>query len=1274
MKKCLTPLMALLLPLFTLFAQQPVPSDHNHVVTRTYRAPVLGHAEVELQGQCLEDISYFDGLGRPMQQVSAQRSPLGRDMVTHVAYDKYGRQVREYLPYPSDGTSGSYRPGALSETGAFYGQHFADDFTAGAVNAYTEKQLESSPMARVKKQAAPGHGWRMGGGHEIGFGYLHNTAGEVRLFRVGFEGNDDTARPLLISTAGTYYDAGTLTKTVTYDENHPGTATRLHTTEEFRDHRERVVLKRTYALVGGKEEAHDTYYVYDRFGNLSFVIPPKVGSQHGVTPAELSGLCYQYKYDGRNRIYEKKLPGKEREEIVYNRRDLPVMTRDRNLQDKGQWLITKYDALGRIAYTGATNNGSSQNFLATLVEDYPPGNYALYESVTNGTTTIAGVPVHYTNDALPRSIAELYTVNYYDRYVDTAGLELPSSIMGQPITDRVQGLPTVSKVRVLGTDHWITTLTGYDGKGRAIYTASRNDLLGTTDVVETLLDFSGVPLKVRATHVKDGNAPILTEEEFTYDHAGRLFKHEQTIDGSTLVLAENSYDELGQLAAKTTGGGAQQVDHSYNVRGWLTEINDTKALGDDLFAFRIGYNTETNGAEPLFNGNIATTEWRTANDNVLRHYTYAYDALNRIRSGRDNTPDQRYSLQHVDYDKNGNIQRLVRMGPIVEEPDADNPAHFGEMDNLYYGYDTSSNRLRKVTDVAPVDRFGFRDDAVDTAKDTYNDYYYDPNGNMLSDTNKAIGTAAHIAYNHLNLPTKVPVGNENIAYIYDATGNKLKKTVGSTVTEYAGNFIYQNGKLQFLSTPEGYLTPDGKGGYDHVYQYRDHLGNVRLSYLDRSLRDRDDFKKGTGDWAAWGEVAMDNKGQKLNLTMTGRWNTANRFYDVTPGVPVTITFDFEKGNMQLPSFFVRERINGEWESNAHRDRINLTNGRHSLQMVPKGDHIRVYFQKGRAGDDGTPTTCHVDNYSLAQKSDIEIVEEKNYYPFGLQHKGYNNVINGIENNYQTYQGQELTEDLGYNKLEYKWRHFDPEICRFSKIDRFAEKYTPISPYSFIANNPLIYREVQGDSIQLIVGKKYTDYKGKEHPYGHVALRVFNAEEGYDYVYDFGRYGAVRGLFGETGDGILNVWDDSSAYFKTEQEIRESIGYTEGTTVAEDKKIINYYNKLIVEGESYNTKVNRKNRKSYKLKDDYKVRSNNCCTVSGDGLEQVDSDLVGSEYDPRDLLETLEKNYKKLGLTRTVYKKGGITITTYRPAAPNSSGKSGNQKYDENPIPRIIEQD
>lgn len=45
---------------------------------------------------------------------------------------------------------------------------------------------------------------------------------------------------------------------------------------------------------------HDTYYVYDDYGNLSFVLQPMYQDNKN-----LSLYAFQYKYDERNRCVEK---------------------------------------------------------------------------------------------------------------------------------------------------------------------------------------------------------------------------------------------------------------------------------------------------------------------------------------------------------------------------------------------------------------------------------------------------------------------------------------------------------------------------------------------------------------------------------------------------------------------------------------------------------------------------------------------------------------------------------------------------------------------------------------------------------------------------------------------------------------------------------------------------------------------------------------------------------------------------------------------------------
>ena len=109
---------------------------------------------------------------------------------------------------------------------------------------------------------------------------------------------------------------------------------------------------------------------------------------------------------------------------------------------------------------------------------------------------------------------------------------------------------------------------------------------------------------------------------------------------------------------------------------------------------------------------------------------------------------------------------------------------------------------------------------------------------MTKDRNKGINT---ITYNHLNLPVEIKwTNNKKINYLYTATGVKVQKTVtnGANIktTDYLDGFQYNNDVLEFFPHPEGYvkatlLNPNNnKYAYNYVYNYTDHLGNVRVSY------------------------------------------------------------------------------------------------------------------------------------------------------------------------------------------------------------------------------------------------------------------------------------------------------------------------------------------------------------------------------------------------------------------------------------------------------------
>jgi len=902
-------------------------NTQNYIKTVNYKVASAAKIAAPTIAQAAQNVTYFDGLGRPVQQIASQQSNSGKDIITHITYDIFGRQIKEFLPYEASSVNMAFEPNAETNTVTFYNTTKYDN----TANPSSEKSLESSPLNRVLKQAAPGTSWAMGGGHEIKLDYQTNTADEVRLYKATAIWTVSSGLyDIAFSDAGKYA-ANELYKTITYDENTTAIPSEsAGSTVEFKDKEGRVILKRTYES-GVK---HDTYYVYDQYGNLTYVIPPKANAT--IDASALNGLCYQYKYDSRNRLAEKKLPGKQWEFIVYDKLDRPVATGPAFSPFKNDnavgWLITKYDAFGRPIYTGWNNTACSAAARNTLQVAQNSATVLFEAKQTSG--TIDGVAVNYTNTIAPTTF-KLLSVNYYDNYIFPGAASVPTTVEGQTVLANTKTLATGSWTRAptIATAMLAEiNTTFYDSKARPVRTYSTNHLGGYT-YTDSKLDFTGKTLYTISRHKRTtGSTELAIREDFTYSAQDRLITHTHQINGGAAQLvADNTYDALGQLIIKKTGNTAgspfQKVDYNYNVRGWLTEINKTVSLQQstdpvDLFAFKINYNTVQAGitdVAPLFNGNIAETYWKTASDNIERAYGYQYDKLNRLKSAiyEKNALTTNAYNESLTYDKNGNIMSLARKG------DTDPQVQPIQIDDLLYTYPASSNQLSKVDDISN-NTSGFND-----FNKTGDDYTYDANGNIITDKNKNI-TA--IEYNHLNLPEKITFGTTgSIEYIYNAAGQKLEKIVtqGTIVntTNYLGGFQYKDNVLEFFPTAEGYVK-NTAGVYSYVFQYKDHLGNIRVSYAKN------------------------------------------------------------------------------------------------------------------------PTT-----------NVLEIIDENNYYPFGLKHKGYNSLT-GNNNKYK-YNGKELQDELGLNMYVMDVRQYDPSIARWTVIDPITH-YTE-SPYNAFSNSPVYFADPSGAS-------------------------------------------------------------------------------------------------------------------------------------------------------------------------------------------------------------------
>ncbi len=162
-------------------------------------------------------------------------------------------------------------------------------------------------------------------------------------------------------------------------------------------------------------------------------------------------------------------------------------------------------------------------------------------------------------------------------------------------------------------------------------------------------------------------------------------------------------------------------------------------------------------------------------------------------------------------------------------------------------------------------------------------------------------------------------------------------------------------------------------------------------------------------------------------------------------------------------------------------------------------------------------------------------------------------------------------------------------------------------------------------MHILVGGPYTDESGEEHRYGHTALRIKTGK--LDLTYDFGRYGKTSGTFGESGEGILRVWNSFPTYIAGEKALhRKTTSFVYLIFDYQANSSNSYFNDLIKSGTPINSK-NTATKKVYKLSTDYHALGPNCTTLSIDGAKKAIPNIdQGSEkYNkPEDVLTFTER--------------------------------------------------
>ncbi|WP_404487617.1 RHS repeat-associated core domain-containing protein [Pseudomonas sp. HT11] len=538
-------------------------------------------------------------------------------------------------------------------------------------------------------------------------------------------------------------------------------------------------------------DGHITDYTYDKYGQLIGVWYPDNG-------------CHRLVWNERGQLVEEQLPNGGVKRYRYDDVGRQVARED----EHGALTQYQWDGVGRLVRVvlpgGAAREYSYNPYGKITSERDELGHVTRYEyadglHLVSRRLNADGTQVKYRYDnarllltEIENEVGETYRLDYH-----------PNGLIQQEI----------------GFDGQRTAYA-YDLNGNLLEKTEHGDD-GSQLVTRYERDFSG--RLVRKT-LPDGGVI-----DYTYDRQGNLL----SVDDGHWALAYE-YDSQNRLIADHQGWGT--LRYGYDACGQLKNLR----LPDNN---RVTFNHDKSGhlATVELNGKTLTShlfktgrERQRQQGQLLSHYHY--DKQHRLHAHAVTQENHDLYRRHYDYDKSGNLTRLLdtRKGdhhyhydPLARLTRADHSQDVQER----FGHDPAGNLLmqdRPGPDIVAGNRLVIQGD---------HHYDYDAFGNLIRQR-RGKGHQLVTEYRYDCQHRLISITNPNgrtASYRYDPFGRRISKTVDDITTE----FFWQGDKLvaehhadrhrSYLYEPDSFrplALLEGFGPKDiQPYHYQlDHLG------------------------------------------------------------------------------------------------------------------------------------------------------------------------------------------------------------------------------------------------------------------------------------------------------------------------------------------------------------------------------------------------------------------------------------------------------------------
>src|SRR5579863_30326 len=497
------------------------------------------------------------------------------------------------------------------------------------------------------------------------------------------------------------------------------------------------------------------------------------------------------------------------------------------VQDEGNGThhvtrVSQVDGLGRLSSAcevtnavqqpnvsppGCSQDITSTGFLTSYLYD-PLGNLL---SVTQGTLNSRTFKYDMVSRLFSAANPESGTITYvYDTDPANACPTPPTPYAGLLVKKLdFRGVRTCYQYETLSR---VSQKNYSDGTPTAFFNYDQSSALGVA-LLNTVGRLSS------QTTAQTGTAPNATGEIFSYDQLGRVKINSQctpqNCSANTVFPVQYTYDLLGDMLTSLDGVGitlTYGVNKATRLTSLTSSLNDSTHPGTlfsaahynpagSLLATSLGcvncsinetrtYDSRLRLASISDGSNYAVTipsyapnsDILTANDSVNGNWTYTYDDFNRITGSNQNNGQSVYSYN---YDQYGNRWHQAGPTPMALSFTGNN----NRMDG--YTYDAAGNLLC----------------------DLVHSYSYDAESRISQVDGNNQGTCS--------LPT-------NANYVYSASGERVRKTTGSTSVDYlydlASHEIIELSSIGAMNRGEVYA------GNRHIATYE--LGTTYLNFSD----------------------------------------------------------------------------------------------------------------------------------------------------------------------------------------------------------------------------------------------------------------------------------------------------------------------------------------------------------------------------------------------------------------------------------------------------------